>query len=63
MELLGRFINYFRESRVELRKTTWLSRGDVIQYTFAVIVISLVLALFLGGVDFLFSLILTKVLL
>lgn len=58
--MFQRIINYIKESRVELRKVTWLSRDAVIQYTIAVIVVSLVLAFFLGGIDFLFSLILTK---
>ena len=60
--MLDRILNYFKEARTELRKTTWLSRGDVMQYTVVVIVVSLVLAVFLGGVDVLFSFILTRVL-
>lgn len=58
--MFQRIINYIKESRIELRKVIWLSRDAVIQYTIAVIVVSLVLAFFLGGIDFLFSLILTK---
>ena len=55
-----RLITYIKEARQELRKVTWLSRAETMRYTVAVILISLAVALFLGGIDLLFSFILTK---
>lgn len=54
----NRLINYFKESVKELKKVSWPSKQQVIQHTVLVIVASLVVAAFLGIVDF----ILTKVL-
>lgn len=39
---------------------TWLSRGEVARYTVAVIMVSLVVAIFLGSIDILLSFILTR---
>jgi preprotein translocase subunit SecE len=44
--------NYFKESWQELGKITWPSREQSIKLTAAVIVFSIVLAGFMGGVDF-----------
>lgn len=45
-------IQFFREAKNELFKVVWPARPEIIRITIAVIVISLVVALFLGGVDF-----------
>lgn len=55
-----RLVNYVKESRQELKKVTWLSRGEIARYTVAVIVVSLGVAVFLGGIDILLSFILTR---
>ncbi|MBI3627148.1 MAG: preprotein translocase subunit SecE [Candidatus Sungbacteria bacterium] len=57
--MIDRLLTYIRESRIELQKVTWLTRTEVVRYTAAVIVVSLAIALFLGGVDLVFSFILT----
>lgn len=44
--------NYFLESKEELKKVTWPTRKEAINYTILVIIISAVAAVFLGSIDF-----------
>ncbi len=46
---------FFKEVYVELRKTNWLSRREVLRYTLIVLAVSIVVAVILGGLDFVFS--------
>ena len=50
-------VNFFKEVRDELKKVVWPSREEVIRLTSVVIIVSLGIGLFLGGID----LLLTKV--
>ncbi|MBU1177033.1 MAG: preprotein translocase subunit SecE [Patescibacteria group bacterium] len=59
-ELPKKGISFLREVRIELKRVTWLTRKDTIKYTIFVIGLSLVVAAFLGGLDFLFSWLLDK---
>lgn len=61
--MLTRFITFIQEARTELKKVTWPTREEAIKYTASVIVISGGLALFLGGLDFVFQYILNKLVL
>ena len=45
-------IQFIREVRSELAKVVWPSRSQVVRTTAAVIVLSLVMAAFLGAVDY-----------
>jgi preprotein translocase subunit SecE len=45
-------VQFVREAWSELRKVVWPTRRDTIRITFAVIVLSLLVAAFLGGIDF-----------
>ncbi len=56
--MLNRIITFLKEARIELKKVTWPTREDTIRYTLTVIVISGAVALFLGGLDYLFQYIL-----
>ena len=47
--------NFFKEVYVELRKTNWLSRREVIRYTLLVLAVTLIVAAVLGGLDYIFS--------
>lgn len=53
--MLKSALNYFKESRAELKRVNWPSRQQVKNYTLIVILLSIVMALFLGGLDFVFS--------
>jgi preprotein translocase subunit SecE len=48
-------LEFLREARVELARVNWPTREQIVHYTILVIAISIALALFLGGLDFLFS--------
>jgi len=46
---------FVKKSYAELKKTNWPSREETIKYTWAVIVLSAILAVVLGGLDYLFT--------
>ena len=49
---------FLKEVRDELKKVVWPTRAEVIRLTAVVIIVSLLVGLYLGGLDF----ILTKIL-
>lgn len=52
MKFFDRIIQFVKESRVELKKVVWPTREETIRHTLTVIMMSGILALFLGGVDY-----------
>ena len=59
---MGKVINFFKEVREELDKVVWPSRQQTIQLTTVVIAVTLAVGGFIGGIDYLLTL-LTKTLL
>jgi preprotein translocase SecE subunit len=53
--MINSIITFFKEAKIELTKVNWLTRKQTINYTLLVIGISLVVAFFLGGLDYLFE--------
>ena len=51
---------FFKEVYVELRKVSWLSRNEVLRYTLIVLIVSVLVSLVLGGLDYLFSTLIQK---
>ena len=51
MGFLSRAQDFIREVLIEFRKVTWPSRQELLNSTAVVIVVTVVLAFFLGGVD------------
>ena len=51
MGVIGRVREFVQEVLVEFRKVTWPSRQELVNSTVVVIVVTVVLAFFLGGVD------------
>jgi preprotein translocase subunit SecE len=45
---------FLRETRDELKKVVWPTRQEVTRLTLVVIVVSLLVGMLLGGLDFLF---------
>jgi preprotein translocase subunit SecE len=45
---------FFRETVGELRKVSWPTREEAINLTKVVVIVMVVMAIFLGGVDFIF---------
>jgi len=54
---LGTFL---KEVRLEMRKVNWPTRKETIKYTVIIIGLSLVIAAFLGGLDYIFTTLLNK---
>jgi len=52
--MLG-IIKFLQEVKSELKKVTWPSQPLIIKMTMVVVGVSLVVGLFLAGVDFIFS--------
>ncbi|KKP88913.1 MAG: Preprotein translocase, SecE subunit [Parcubacteria group bacterium GW2011_GWA2_36_10] len=53
---MNKLINYLKESKEELKKVSWPTRQTTINHTLVVIGVSVAVAIFLGGIDFLLSL-------
>jgi len=51
---------FLKEVRQELKKVSWPTRQETIKYTLIVVGVSVAVAVFLGGLDFLFGLGLEK---
>lgn len=52
--MFQKIVTFIKESRIELQKVTWPTRDETVRYTATVILISAVIAVFLGGLDYLF---------
>ncbi|MBI2056430.1 MAG: preprotein translocase subunit SecE [Candidatus Sungbacteria bacterium] len=49
---------FFQEVKTELKKVTWPTQEETIRYTTMVVVVSGAVAIFLGGLDYIFQYIL-----
>ena len=63
MNILNKLTNYLKEVKVELKKVNMPTKQETIKYTLIVIGLSLVIAVFLGGLDFIFTFLVSKFLL
>ncbi len=52
---MDKLINYLKEAFAEMRKVTWPTKKETYNYTILVIGASLAMAVFLGGLDYLFN--------
>lgn len=48
-------ITYLKEVKVELGKVTWPTRADATKLTIVIIVASLIVGLYIGGLDVVFT--------
>ena len=62
MEFLRRTQEFIREVVAEFRMVTWPSRQELINSTVVVITVTVVVALFLGGVDIVLARIVERIL-
>lgn len=53
--LPSKTIVFLKEVRLEMKKVNWPTRQETIKYTLIVVGISLVIAIYLGGIDFVLS--------
>lgn len=58
--MFNKIITFLNEVRLEMKKVNWPTRHETVRYTLLVIGVSLSVAIFLGGIDFLFTTILNK---
>lgn len=58
--MISRPLQYIKEAQAEIKKVTWPSRQQVMQYTAIVVIISALSTLILGGLDMFFNHILTN---
>ncbi|HUV81096.1 MAG TPA: preprotein translocase subunit SecE [Patescibacteria group bacterium] len=54
MNIINKTIVFLKEVRLEMKKVNWPTKKETVKYTLIVIGISLGVALYLGGLDFLF---------
>jgi len=60
MSILNKITNFFKEVGAETKKVNWPTREETIRYTLIVIGVSVAVAAFLGGLDYIFSLFLQR---
>lgn len=54
-KLISQIRDYLHEVKVEVKKVDWPTRQETLKYTAIVVGISLFVAIFLGGLDFIFT--------
>lgn len=54
-------LSHIKESRAEMKHVKWPSKKQVINYTIAVILLSLIIAAYVGALDVLFTKILSLI--
>ncbi|OGL02508.1 MAG: preprotein translocase subunit SecE [Candidatus Rokubacteria bacterium RIFCSPLOWO2_02_FULL_73_56] len=62
MEFFKRAREFCKEVIVEFRRVTWPSRAELANSTVVVIAVTVVIALFLGGVDILLARVVERIL-
>ncbi|HAS27908.1 MAG TPA: preprotein translocase subunit SecE [Dehalococcoidia bacterium] len=60
-EKKGRGFKLFGNVIAELKKVTWLSRRETIYLTGLVLLVAVIVGLILGGIDWIFSLLIEKI--
>lgn len=54
-KITQKIAEYFKDTRGELRKVSWPTRKQATNLTLIVLAVTVVMALFLGAVDYLFA--------
>lgn len=52
---MNKIINYIKASVEEMKKVTWPTKKEARNYTLLVIGVSLAMAIFMGGLDYIFE--------
>ena len=63
MNIFDRLIAFLKGVWLEAGKVNWPTKKEILRYTLLVISVSFALAVFLGGVDFLFTTLLNQAIL
>jgi len=59
-DIPSKIITFLKEVRLEMKKVNWPTRQETSRYTLIVIGVSIAVAIFLGGIDFIFTTLLNK---
>lgn len=59
---MNKAISFLRESYFELKKSVWLSRAQMIQSTIFVFIVVAIIAIYISGIDFILSSVLSWIL-
>lgn len=46
---------FFKEVWVEMKRVSWLSQQDILRYTLIVLAVTILVSVFLGGLDYIFT--------
>ena len=60
MGIPNKIVTFLKEVRLEMKKVNWPTREQTIKYTLIVIGVCVVVAIYLGGLDLLFTTLLDK---
>jgi preprotein translocase subunit SecE len=55
MSKMSKITEYLKETQIELKHVIWPSRSQTLYYTLIVVILSIVVAYYLGIFDFVFS--------
>lgn len=58
---MNKFTRFFKEVNIELRKVTWPSKDELVGSTIVVIIVSFIVAIFIGIVDRVLTAIITTI--
>jgi len=63
MTITQKIKEFFKEVYVEMKRVSWLSRKEIVKYTLIVLGFTIAFAAFLGGLDYIFTLVIKNFLL
>lgn len=52
---MKKIVKFFQEVRVELKKVGWPGRQELIKLTMVVIFVTIIVSLYIGGLDLIFA--------
>jgi len=55
-----KIVSFLKEVKLEMKKVNWPTRKETIKYTLIIITASIAVAVFLGGLDYIFTTILNR---
>lgn len=58
--IFKKIIIFLKEVRLEMKKVNWPTKQETLRYTLIVIGVSVAVAIFLGTLDFIFTILLDK---
>lgn len=60
MHIFNKIFTFLKEVRLEVKKVNWPTRDETIRYTLIVIGVSVAVAIYLGGMDFIITSLLNR---